>query len=78
MKQTQGQYSIFDIYPPGHKRKPCEYSFKRYIGQQVKVYCSRGDTIGRIKEIDKYYTIVQTKAGEIVGTPTNTSPWEAK
>lgn len=47
-----GQYSLFDN-APAVKRRPCEYSFSRYIGQLVRDH--RG--LHRIKEIEPFYTI---------------------
>lgn len=63
----KGQYTIFDIHQRESKRKPCEYSFERYIGQ--KVFC-RGQ-VCEIIEIEKYYTIL---SGDMVGTPTTIYP----
>lgn len=69
----KGQLSLFDIRPDNHKRRPCEYSFKRYIGQRVKF---RGQTTGVIKSIEPYYTIISTSRGELAGTPTTIWPVE--
>lgn len=57
------------------KRKPCEYSFQRYIGQTVRDSCH--GRIGKIVDIDHYYTDVECLDGEIYAwTPTNTVPFE--
>ena len=57
------------------KRKPCEYSFQRYIGQTVRD--SWHGRIGKIVDIDHYYTDVECLDGEIYAwTPTNTVPFE--
>lgn len=54
-----GQLSIFDL---GESRRPCDYRFQRYIGQEVE------DRHGRhiIAEIQPYYTIYTDR---MVGTP---------
>ena len=57
MKQITGQMSLFDIHESG-KRKPCEYSFQRYIGQEVGLGCG---VRGRITEIEAYYTIITAR-----------------
>ncbi len=67
----QGQLSIFDIRDPSEKRKPCEYSFQRYEGQQVRFIT--GD-IGRIVQVEHYYTIVDTGKCLMAGTPTTIAP----
>lgn len=69
-----GQLTIFDIPEDAHKRKPCEYSFKRYVGQRVRLNITEGIVSGTIVEIEKYYTIVKANGRLLVGTPTNTSP----
>ena len=51
-----GQYSIWDIHE-GPVRKPCEYSFPRYIGQRVVFW--RDGLQGVITEIGPYYTTVR-------------------
>lgn len=57
------------------KRKPCEYSFQRYIGQTVRD--SWNGRIGKIVDIDHYYTDVECSDGEIYAwTPTNTVHFE--
>ena len=66
----KGQYSIFDINP---EKRPCEYSFRRYIGQKVVFteYSSRHKgEVGEIVEIFPYYTHIKMSDGQIlVGTP---------
>ena len=69
-----GQYSMFDIHDETKPRRPCEYSFQRYIGQRVRL--SNGIT-GKIAEINPYYTDVLGEDGnQYVGTPTTTAPIE--
>lgn len=71
-----GQMNIFDT---GKAIRPCDYSFKRYIGQRVKfkTYGHRISQIGRITAIDKYYTFVKLENGKtIIGTPTTIIPVE--
>lgn len=48
--QTMNQYTLFDINQK--KEKPCDYSFKRYIGQKVADH--RG--IHEISEVHEFYT----------------------
>jgi hypothetical protein len=71
-----GQFSIFDIHESDQLR-PCEYRFKRYMGQMVQLYVTSGIVSGKIISIEPYYTIVESDDGiEWAGTPTNTSPLE--
>lgn len=76
------QLSIFDIRDEETPKKPCEYSFKRYLGQEVvfgRHKDKNGEPLsGKIVRIDKYYTFVKTSKGELVGTPGTISPKEAK
>lgn len=55
-----GQLSIFDIKEP---ERPCDYHFKRYIGQKVH---TRYHGVRKITEIFPYYTYL---SGGLVGTP---------
>lgn len=75
-KELEGQISIYDLMAgKTTKRKPCEYSFQRYIGQTVRD--SWYGRIGKIVDIDHYYTDVECLDGEIYAwTPTNTVPFE--
>ena len=66
-----GQYTIWDIHD-GPVRKPCEYSFPRYIGQRVVFW--RDGLQGVITEIGPYYTTVNVGDREYVGTPTTIAP----
>lgn len=66
-----GQLSIFDIRPAEQAKRPCDYSFKRYIGQ--KVCASFDNKVHTIAEIEPYYTI--TSDG-MVGTPSTIWPAE--
>lgn len=66
-----GQYTIWDIHD-GPKRKPCEYSFPRYIGQKVVFW--RDGLQGVITEIGPYYTTVKVGREEYAGTPTTIAP----
>lgn len=62
-----GQLSIFDVHDG--KLRPCDYKFKRYIGQKVRFNCSCGDGGEHvITGIEEYYTILDD--GRWVGTPT--------
>lgn len=61
----QGQYTIEGL-APRKKRRPCEYSFPRYIGQRVR---DNGEHI--IAEIKPYYTIY---TDGMVGTPHSMVP----
>lgn len=75
-KELEGQISIYDLMAgKTTKRKPCEYAFQRYIGQTVRD--SWHGRIGKIVDIDHYYTDVECLDGEIYAwTPTNTVPFE--
>lgn len=74
-KPLPGQISIWDIHGENAKRKPCDYSFQRYIGQTVR--CNLTGRIRVIVSIDMYYTDVECIDGEIYAwTPTNTVPFE--
>ena len=73
-----GQTNIYDLQwqYEGRKKKPCEYSFMRYYGQEVvftRIARDEGLT-GRIIEIYPYYTHVQTKRGVMVGVPGTIAP----
>lgn len=71
-----GQLSLFDLVPEGEDRKPCEYPFKRYIGQVVEF--NTGE-VGEITSIGPYYTEVRTDNHRIMaGTPSTISPMEFK
>ena len=75
MKCMVGQMSIFDIGRPDGSRKPCDYSFQRYIGQKVvgwHGYNNRASTPAlTITKIEPYYTIAVDKKGrEYALTPT--------
>ena len=61
-----GQYTL-DGLAPVKKRRPCEYSFSRYIGQIVRDH--RG--VLRIKEIEPFYTIFDDNT---CGSPHDLSP----
>ena len=66
-----GQITIFDT---NEKTRPCDYRFKRYIGQMVRVH---GGKVGRITGIDKYYTYVKIEPGKtVIGTPHDMIPIE--
>ena len=71
-EQIEGQLSLFDLAPEGEERKPCEYPFKRYIGQVVEF--NTGE-VGEITDIGPYYTEVRTNNHRIMaGTPTTITP----
>lgn len=79
-----GQLTIFDN--PDNKKRPCEYSFRRYIGQEVvfitgweKLKGMKPKAYGRIIRIEPYYTFVKTTGGkELVGTPGTIYPKETQ
>ena len=48
-----GQLTVYDL---GKKKRPCDYSFQRYIGQKVFIHTSNGPIKGRIDKIEPYYT----------------------
>lgn len=62
----KGQYSLFDNAPV-LRRRPCEYPFKRYIGQKVRD--NNGEHI--ISEIHGFYTYY---TDGLCGTPHNMHP----
>lgn len=64
-----GQYSLFDVH--SGKRKPYEYSFQRYIGQEVRLV---NGVEGVIVEMEKYYTTVEADGRLYAGTPTTMAP----
>lgn len=72
----KGQLSLFDIPQEKGKRKPCEYGFKRYLGQKVHISISDGDFIGEVIKIEPYYTLIKIKGYPhiLVGTPTTFGP----
>lgn len=76
--QIEGQLSIFDILDPEEKRKPCEYTFQRYIGQRVRSKSKYGvDYVGIITGIGPYFTDILTDdRRQIVGTPYDVWPLE--
>lgn len=66
-RQIKGQMSIFDFIPGNKIRKPCQYTFDRYIGQKVWL-------LGEIKiiaKIESYYTFTTDR---MVGTPSTIYP----
>lgn len=72
-----GQMSIFDFLDRPKKLRPCDYRFRRYIGQKVQFNHGRDILPGiyTVKEIEKYYTIVIDEGGrELAGTPTTIFP----
>lgn len=75
-KELEGQISIFDLMAgKSAKRKPCEYSFQRYIGQTVRD--SWNGYFGKIYDIGSYYTYVRSASGEEYAfTPGGTHPFE--
>lgn len=76
MKGMNGQLTMFDYHQDEEQLKPCEYKFKRYIGQKVELFFYPDKVLrGTITEIEQYYTIIQAEDGEeYVGTPTSVSP----
>lgn len=71
-----GQLNLFDLQPADQKRKPCEYSFNRELGQRVRF--TQSGTLdgmtGTIITVEPYYTKVMTEWGVRVGTPTTITP----
>ena len=65
MPELNGQLTIFDT-PEEGRRRPCDYSFRRYIGQKVRRW--RTGEILRITEIKPYYTYLDDGS---VATPTD-------
>lgn len=73
----QGQMSLFDIHPKDEKPRPCDYKFKRYIGQKVRYSgnaADQGKCIHVITAFEQYYTVLDD--GEWIGTPYNIYPVE--
>lgn len=69
-KQLKGQLSIYD---PEERRRPCEYPFKREIGQRVKFW--RSGRLATIVDIQPYFTIAIDENGEVwAGTPYEITP----
>ena len=68
-----GQYSIFN-----EKGKPYSYSFERYIGQKVEFWRDNPPTIGTIKRIEPYYTIVEVNGREWAGINVTIRPVDEK
>ena len=68
------QFSVFDIDVETDKR-PCRYSFHRYLGQKVN---TKKHGICTIIGIDgSYYTDIRSEKGErLVGTPYDIWPVE--
>ena len=68
-----GQFSIFDIE---NKKRPCDYSFQRYLGQRVEML--NGEK-GIITGIQPYYTEIMGDDGKLyAGTPSTCYPEEEK
>ena len=70
-----GQITIFDY--DHEKRRPCDYTFLRYLGQRVRLIGVLGgdDVKGTVHMMEPYYTIVKTDGGMLMcGTPYNTAP----
>ena len=66
-EQVPGQISMFDFLQP-EKRRPCDYRFRRYIGQRVGLRAKEG--VFRITAIFQYYTHVVDDHGKTwIGTP---------
>lgn len=68
-----GQMSIFDCEHGEEKRRPCEYGWQRYIGQQVVLV---NDKMGVITRIEPYYTEVDTGDCICIGTATTMAPYK--
>lgn len=74
--ESTGQYSLFDYCVDPENFKPCEYSFKRYIGQKVGGDFSPTKKMGTIVKIEQYYTIIDVGDRFMVGTPHSIWPIE--
>lgn len=69
-----GQYKLYS-YQTSEKRRPCDYTWARYIGQPVRCGFTGEVVHGVITRIEKYYTIIKDRSGrEWAGTPYNTAP----
>lgn len=71
-----GQLSIYD-HPEDDNLRPCDYRFRRSIGQRVILGTKwdKEQRRGVIVDIDRYYTTVKGDDGKLyAGTPTNTRP----
>ena len=69
-----GQYTIFDS---GKPEAPCEYAFKRYIGQTVifaNPHHALYGLVGEVVKILPYYTIVNVNGRRYAGTPYDIKP----
>ena len=71
-----GQYSLFDYCNDPKDLKPCEYSFKRYIGQKVGGDFTPTKKMGTIVKIEQYYTIIDVGDQFMVGDPHSIWPIE--
>lgn len=60
MAEITGQLTMYDT----QTGRPCDYSFRRYIGQRVRRW--RTGEVARITEIKPYYTYLDDGT---VGTP---------
>lgn len=58
-----GQITLWSMEPILKRRRPCEYSFQRYIGQKVRDH----NGIHTISGINGYYTYFEDGT---IGTPT--------
>lgn len=63
-----GQLSVFDVH--NTKLRPCDYRFKRFIGQEFLV----NGKIAKCVRIEPYYTIVDDGEREYALTPTTAVP----
>ena len=78
------QLTLFDIDPgfgDGTGGRPCDYRFKRSIGQKVRImigpFADQNFKTGVITKIEPYFTKVLTAGGrEYAGTPYSLSPVE--
>lgn len=76
LMESTGQYSLFDYCADPENRKPCEYSFKRYIGQKVGAIFLPAKKTGTIVKIEQYYTIIDVGDRFMVGGPSTIWPIE--
>lgn len=76
-RQIEGQMNALD-FMKRERRRPCDYTFFRYIGQRVCIYIYPEWINGTVVGLDKYYTEIRPDGGggTIVGTPYNTTTEE--
>ncbi len=71
-----GQLSLYDYLTDQENLRPCDYSFKRYIGQKVGAVFLPAKKTGIIVKIEQYYTIIDVGDHLMAGTPCTIWPIE--